>query len=117
VWTIDLVADNGVTAPTPLTLTLTVDQAPTISGPSAATITAGQPLSSPITFAYAGWPSDTVHASGLPAGLRLTYSDGTATISGTPSISTRSGTTATVTVTAMNKLGSASQAVTLTVDP
>ncbi|HVX14255.1 MAG TPA: SdrD B-like domain-containing protein [Pirellulales bacterium] len=93
---------------------LTVDEAPSISAIANTTFTVGTAGS--ISVQTAGFPTDTITASGLPTGVTLTDNgDGTATISGTPAAGT--GGTFNVTVSAANTSGTtATQSFTLTVD-
>ena len=90
--------------------TLTVDQAPAITSASSATATHGQAFT--FTFTSTGYPLASITHSGSVAGLTFSNKgNGTATLSGTP---TKAG-TYTLTVTAKNSVGSASQSFTLTV--
>jgi hypothetical protein len=90
--------------------TLTVDQAPAITSASAAPATHGQAFT--FTFTSTGYPLASITHSGSVAGLTFSNKgNGTATLSGTP---TKAG-TYTLTVTAKNSVGSASQSFTLTV--
>jgi hypothetical protein len=90
--------------------TLTVDQAPALTSASSATATHGKAFS--FTFTSTGYPLASVTHTGSVAGLTYTTNgNGTATLSGTP---TRAG-TYTLTITAKNSVGSASQTFTLTV--
>jgi PKD repeat protein len=90
--------------------TLTVDQAPAITSGSAAPATHGQAFT--FTFTSTGYPLASITHSGSVAGLTFSNKgNGTATLSGTP---TKAG-TYTLTVTAKNSVGSASQSFTLTV--
>jgi hypothetical protein len=89
---------------------LTVNEAPTITSANQSTAHAGAAFSFLVTTT--GYPLPTIAVSGLPTGLTLTRNgDGTATISGTPK---KSG-IYTVTITATNPLGKATQTFTLTV--
>lgn len=66
-------------------LTLTVNQAPALSGPSAATYTVGQP-GGPSTFTSTGFPTSVLTSLGLlPGGVTFTDNgDGTGAYAGTP---------------------------------
>ena len=90
--------------------TLTVRQAPSITSASSATATHGKAFT--FTFTATGYPVPNVTHSGTVRGL--TYNNkgnGTATLSGTP----RTAGTYTLTITAKNAVGSATQTFTLTV--
>jgi hypothetical protein len=89
--------------------TLTVDQAPAISSAPAATAAAGKAFS--FTFTAAGYPVPAISHTGSVPGLAYQGGNGTLTLSGTP---TTPG-TYTVTLTAKNSVGSATQTFTLTV--
>jgi len=92
------------------TFTLTVQQAPAITSAAAASATHGTAFS--FTFTSSGYPLPTLTRSGSVPGLSFTSnSNGTATLSGTP---TKAG-TYTLTITAKNSIGSAVQTFTLTV--
>ena len=90
--------------------TLTVDQAPAITSASSASATHGKPYS--FTFTGTGYPLPTVTHTGTAKGLTYTRgTNGTATLSGTP---TTAGTYK-LTITATNSVGTATQTFTLTV--
>ena len=90
--------------------TLTVDQAPAILSAPSATATHGKAFS--FTFAGTGYPVPAVSHSGSVPGLKFgTSSNGTLTLSGTPSTAG----TYSLTITARNSVGSATQIFTLTV--
>jgi hypothetical protein len=104
VYSIVLKAVNDTPPPSTLTFTLTVDEAPTVSGPAAATFTVGTAGSSG-EFTTTGYPTATLTAHGLPAGLSLqSTGPGSAKIVGTPANGT--GHEYDVTVTASNGVGS-----------
>ena len=91
--------------------TLTVDQAPAIISASTATATTGTAFT--FTFTSTGYPLPSVTHSGTVKGLTYTNNgNGTATLSGTP----KTAGTYTLTITAKNSVGTASQTFTLTVD-
>jgi Fibronectin type III domain len=94
---------------------VTINQAPQISSGSSDQISAGVAMA-PFTVTDSGYPLPTLKGSGLPTGLHLVDNhDGTATISGTAlgkTIGLHS-----VTITATNKAGKATQAFSLTVGP
>ncbi len=93
------------------TFTLTVDQAPAITSAATASATHGTPFS--FTFTTTGYPQPTITHTGAVPGLTFaSTSNGTATLSGTP---TKAG-TYTLTVTAKNSAGSATQTFTLVVN-
>jgi Putative Ig domain len=90
--------------------TLTVDQAPSITSASSATATHGTAFT--FTFTSTGYPLPSVTHTGSVRGLTYTNNgNGTATLQGTP---TTAG-TYTLTITAKNSVGSATQTFTLTV--
>ncbi len=91
--------------------TLTVDQAPAITSAATDTGAVGTALSYTVTTT--GTPAPALTETGtLPAGVTFTNNgNGTATLAGTP---TAAGTSR-LTVTATNTLGTATQALTLTV--
>ena len=95
-------------------LTLTVNSGLAITSPNSATLVAGQSFTFKVTTT--GTPTPTVTRSGtLPPGINWTAgTDGTATISGTAAASDHG--VFTLTFTAKNASGFASQAFTLTVD-
>jgi hypothetical protein len=90
--------------------TLTVDQAPAIT--SAATSTATHGKAYTFTFTSTGYPAASLTHTGTVAGLTYTSTgNGTATLTGTP---TTAG-TYTLTITASNSVGTATQTFTLKV--
>jgi Putative Ig domain len=90
--------------------TLTVDQAPAITSAASAAATHGKAFS--FTFTATGYPAANVTHSGTVRGLTYTNNgNGTATLKGTP---TTAG-TYTLTITAKNAVGTATQTFTLTV--
>ncbi len=90
--------------------TLTVDQAPSITSPSSATATHG--ITFTFTFTSTGYPVPTVTRTGTVRGLTYTRNtNGTATLSGTPTTAGKY----TLTITATNSVGNATQTFTLTV--
>jgi hypothetical protein len=90
--------------------TLTVLQAPAIVSAPAATAAVGKPFS--FTFAGTGYPLPYIGHTGSVPGLKFgTSSNGTLTLSGTPSTAGTHG----LTITAKNFIGSVSQVFTLTV--
>jgi hypothetical protein len=100
----------SATGTTTQSFTLTVDQAPGILTAPAATAGKGKPFS--FTFAAAGYPVPVIGHSGSVPGLKFgTSSNGTLTLSGTPSTAGTHG----LTITAKNFIGSVSQVFTLTV--
>ena len=114
VYSITLTATNGVGAPVNQTFTLTVYQAPTLSAPSSVTVTEGVAMT-PVTVDYAGYPTPSVKASGLPKGLvMVNNNNGTATISGTPGL--RDLPSYNATVSATSKAGSTHASIAFTVD-
>ena len=108
-------ADNGAGGTSSLPVTLVVDQAPALSGPTQVTFTKG--TDGTATFTATGEPTPTLSESGsLPTGV--TFSDtsaGTAELTGTPG--THTGGVYQLAVTAENGVGTdVTQDVTLTVD-
>ncbi len=90
--------------------TLTVDQAPTITSAATATATHGTAFS--FTFTAAGYPVPSVTHTGTVRGLTYTNNgNGTATLSGTPTIAGSYS----LTITARNSVGSTTQTFTLAV--
>jgi hypothetical protein len=90
--------------------TLTVVQAPGMLSAPAATAAVGKPFS--FTFAAAGYPVPVIGHSGSVPGLRFgTSSNGMLTLSGTPAAAG----TYSLTITARNAVGAATQAFTLAV--
>ena len=90
--------------------TLTVDQAAGITSAPAATAARGKPFS--FAFTGAGYPVPVISHSGSVPGLKFGSStNGALTLSGTPSTAG----SYTLTITARNSVGSASQTFTLTV--
>ncbi|HEY6786529.1 MAG TPA: putative Ig domain-containing protein, partial [Trebonia sp.] len=108
-YTLTLSATNSFGTATQK-FTLTVNQAPSITSAATATATHGNTFT--FTFTSVGYPVSSVTRTGTVPGLTFTSnSNGTATLSGTP---TTAGTYA-LTITAKNSIGSATQAFTLTV--
>ena len=109
VFTFAIAATNPlgtVTQPT----TMTVTGPPVLEHDPAATFWKGSPGA--FAFSASGYPTPTISASGLPAGLTLTdHGDGTAEIAGTP---TTAG-TSTVTLTATNAIDTRTSTLALTV--
>ncbi|MDT4921083.1 MAG: hypothetical protein QOI15_1985 [Pseudonocardiales bacterium] len=104
VYTIVIKAANDTPPDSTLTFVLTVNEAPTVAGPSSATFTVGTNGNSG-GFTTTGQPVPTLSASGLPAGLSLVSTgSGTAKITGTPANGT--GGEYDATVTATNGVGS-----------
>ncbi len=92
------------------TFTLTVSQAPSITSAATATATHGKAFT--FTFTSSGYPAATLSRTGTVAGLNFaTGANGTATLSGTP---TTAGTYS-LTITATNSVGTATQTFVLTV--
>jgi hypothetical protein len=100
----------SATGTTTQSFTLTVDQAPGILTAPAATAGKGKPFS--FTFAAAGYPVPVIGHSGSVPGLKFgTSSNGTLTLSGTPSAAGNYS----LAITARNSFGTAAQTFTLTV--
>ena len=115
VYQIFFTATNGTTPPVTQPFTLTVDQAPVITSPAAATFTVGQAGTFTITTTGVPVPSIFLSFGSLPPGVTLIDNgNGTATLSGTPA--GLSGTYH-VSFTASNGVGSpVTQPFTVTVD-
>lgn len=99
------------------TVTLTIARKATISSAAAATAVAGKPFTFNVTTA-SGIPMPTiaVTSGSLPSGITLTdNANGTATLAGTPALST-GGQTFPVTLTATTPAGATNQNFTLTVN-
>jgi Putative Ig domain len=110
VYTLTLTATNSLGS-FEQTFTLTVDQAPAITSAATASAAHGSPFT--FTVTTTGYPLATITRTGTVPGLTFTSnSKGTATLSGTP---TKAGTYS-LTVTAKNSVGSATQTFTLVVD-
>jgi hypothetical protein len=89
--------------------TFTVDQAPSIISAATATATHGKTFT--FTFSGIGYPAPNVTHTGSVSGLTYSKGNGTATLSGTP----KTAGTYTLTITAKNSVGTATQTFTLTV--
>lgn len=115
VYPITITGDNGTAPAATWPFTLTVDEAPGVTGPATATFVVGTSSSSG-TFTATGYPTPTLTATGLPAGLSLTSTgSGQAQITGSAAVGT--GGVYTVTITAANGVGSnATTTVQLTVN-
>jgi hypothetical protein len=114
-YPISIVATNGVGPPVIATLLVTVLQAPSITAVPAVTVTAGVPMA-PLTISVVGAPVPSLRASGLPKGLTFVDSgSGTAVVSGTPA--TTSAGVHTVALRAQNRVGIATGALSVIVQP
>jgi hypothetical protein len=114
VYPITITATNGIGSPVNQSFTLTVYQAPTVTPPANFTIISQQAMT-PVTFAYAGYPSPLIKAVGLPKGLTLVNNgNGTATISGTPVFKVNG--VFHVSINASSKAGTSSSPLVITVD-
>jgi len=114
VYPITLTATNGIGSPVTQAFTLTVYQAPTLSSGATDTVDEGVSIA-PFTVNYAGYPAPALKATGLPKGLTMVNNDnGTATISGTPTLKDAGNYTATI--AAGSKAGTASETIAFTVD-
>jgi hypothetical protein len=112
VYNLTITASNGIGQTATQSFALTVRQAPAITSPASATATVGTAFS--LTVTTTGYPNPTLSRTGtLPAGLTFTAnSNGTATISGTP---TKAG-SYTETITAANGVSpNATQSLVITV--
>jgi len=107
----EAVFSNSAGTATTAAATLTVNQTPAIT--SAATASGTRGTAFRFTFGATGSPTPTITASGtLPRGLTFTGGTGTATLSGTPS----SRGTFTLTISAKNTVGTATQRFTLRIN-
>ena len=103
-------ASNGISPDATQAYSVIVGQAPSFTSASSATATLGSAFS--FTVRAGGYPAPSWGESGLPPGVSFTdNSDGTATLSGTP---TTPGTYA-MPLMATNAYGSAQQTLTITV--
>jgi hypothetical protein len=113
VYSIGIIAINGTNPPAIKTLTLNVDQEPSVTSGQQAGFTLGQPGS--FTVTTTGYPGAVLRMNGdLPDGLVFTDNgDGTATISGTPRHLT--GSPVDLSVQATNAAGSITSPLAVTV--
>lgn len=114
-YPITVTAANGTTPDATLSVTITVQQPPTVTGPASAHYVVNH-AGDPVTFTSTGFPTaDLTETGALPAGVQFVDNgDGTATLSGTP---TEAGTFP-ITVTAGNGVApDATMSFTLTVGP
>ncbi len=110
--TLDITAANSIAPNATQVLTVTVDQAPTITSAASDTVTLGTAFTFPV--ATTGYPAPTLTETGaLPAGVSFVAgTNGTATLAGTP---TATGVFPLI-VTATSTAGTVTQNVTLTVN-
>jgi hypothetical protein len=111
-YVIALSASNGVNPPGTQTLTLSMDEAPTITSANSVTVTRGMAMM-PFVITTTGYPAPTITATGLPTGLSIKTVGTVKEISGTPAATDALGPYA-VTITAKNAKGTVTQAFTLT---
>ena len=111
VFHVIITAANGVGLPATETVVLTVTEAPTITSPGTSTLVQGAPIT-PVTITASGYPVPKLTAVGLPTGLTMKASNGTATISGTPAAAVGSYA---VTITAESTAGTTAATLTLVV--
>ena len=113
VYTITITATDPAGS-TQQSFTLTVNQAPVITSAASKTFTVG--TSTTFNVTTTGWPLPTLAESGtLPSGVTFVDNDnGTASLAGNPTAG--SGGIYTLTITATNTFGTATQAFTLTVN-
>ncbi|MGB9112642.1 MAG: putative Ig domain-containing protein [Acidimicrobiales bacterium] len=112
-YTVCVSAANGVTAPATQTLTLIVDQSPTITSADNVIVPVGEAFS--FTVTTSGYPAPSLNDAGFsgcstnaPSDVNFANNgDGTATISGTPA--STDGGSYNVCITATNSTGSATQ--------
>jgi YVTN family beta-propeller protein len=115
VYAVTFTAENGIGAPVIQTFFLTINQAPAITTANSDTIAATLPMT-PFTVSTSGFPIAKLKATGLPSGVKLTdNADGTATITGTPKLSSvgvHAGT-----IRGVSRSGSVMQTFTMIVTP
>ena len=110
---ISFTASNGVGSPAVQSFTLTVDQAPAITSANNTTFVVD--MANSFTVTTTGFPTPTIRGAGpLPKGVSFQNNgNGTATLSGTPTVSAVFN----ITFTASNSVGSqVVQSFTLTVE-
>ncbi|HEV3341913.1 MAG TPA: putative Ig domain-containing protein, partial [Pirellulales bacterium] len=112
VYTFDITATNGVGTGATQSFTLTIGAPPAITSHSSTIFTVGTPGS--FTVTTTGTPTDSISATGLPAGVTLTdIHNGTATLASTAGAA---GGVYSFTINATNGIGTAaSQPFTLTI--
>ncbi len=105
-YPITFTASNGTLPDATQSFTLTVNETPSVIGPSSLTCTVGSACSAGMSTS--GFPTPTMSETGaLPTGVTFTDNgDGTGTLGGTPAVGT-GGTYNAVTVDASNVAGSA----------
>ncbi len=114
VYVVTVKASNGVGTDATKTFTLTVKEAPSISGATSLTYTAGTAIPAQ-TYTIVGYPAPTLTTTGLPSGLALTNNgNGTATLAGTPAAGSGGVHNAVFTVT--NTVGVGTLNATITVN-
>jgi hypothetical protein len=115
-YSLQFTSHNGIGSDSVQPLTLTVDEAASITSADTTTFTVGTPGS--FTVQTGGYPRPQLSDGGatLPTGVTFVdNTDGTATLSGTPA--TGQGATYPMTITAHNNIGTdATKSLTLTVD-
>ncbi len=118
IYNFDIVASSNANSSTSQPFTLTVDQAPTITGVAGTIFSVGQPGS--FTVKTAGFPVAAITESGTTLPNWLSFTDngnGTATLSGTPPTGSANATPISFTIDAANGTSpTATQAFNLTVD-
>jgi hypothetical protein len=111
-YNIALTANNGVGAPATSTLALSMNEPPAITSGNSVSVQRGVAMTA-FVITTTGYPVPTVTATGLPTGLSVKTVSGQKVISGTPGAGDALGTYS-VTITATNTKGTATQAFTLT---
>jgi hypothetical protein len=111
-YSIALSGTNGVNPPATQTLILSMDEAPTITSANGVTVSRGVAMT-PFAITTTGYPVPAVTATGLPTGLSVKTVSGQKVISGTPAAGDALG-AYTVTITAKNTKGTATQTFTVT---
>jgi hypothetical protein len=115
VYNLTVIADDGVPPNATQAFVLTVQEPPAFTTPSTLVLTTGKAGS--LAIETTGYPTPTIVETGpLPSGIgfKANPANGTAIIAGLPGTAARG--VYTVTLTATNSVGSATQTLTVTVD-
>jgi hypothetical protein len=111
-YAISLVANNGVGSPATQSFSLKLDEPPAITSGNSVTVQRGVAMT-PFALTATGYPAPGITATGLPGGLTVKTINGGRYIGGTPMAADALG-PYTVTITAKNAKGTATQTFTLT---
>jgi hypothetical protein len=116
-YPVTLTAVNGITPNATQTLTITVQQAPTITSANSTRFQVGS--AGTFSVSTQGFPAPSLAEGGtLPSGVTFVDNgNGTATLAGTPAAGANASSPYALTFTATNAVGSASQPFTLQVCP